>query len=139
MSNVNTSTVVGNLGADAELRYTKEGAPVARFSVATDRSVKQADGTWGAATTWVPCVMLGKRGEGLAPHLVKGSKVCVQGSLRESSWTTAAGERRSKLELVVDEIDLMGGPRAAERRQSPPEWTPVVEITPTCWEEVPYE
>ena len=61
---LNKITLSGNLGADAELRYTKSGNPVVSFSLAVNERTPNGDGTWGEYTNWPDCVMFGKRAEG---------------------------------------------------------------------------
>ncbi len=74
---LNKITLSGNLGADAELRYTKSGNPVVSFSLAVNERTPNGDGTWGEYTNWPDCVMFGKRAEELAPWLRKGTKISL--------------------------------------------------------------
>ena len=102
---LNVCTVSGNLGREAELRLAPNGTAVVTFSLAVNRRRKAQDGSYEDETNWVPCVMFGKRGEALQQggYLPKGAKVAVTGHLRESRWEKD-GQRRSKLELFVDNI-----------------------------------
>ena len=103
---LNTLTLSGNLGADAELRCTKGGSAVLTFSLAVNERVPKGDGTWGDRTNWIDCTMFGKRAESLAPYLRKGNKVSIVGHLHQSVWQHE-GQNRRRLEVRVDEIELM--------------------------------
>lgn len=102
--------ISGNLGKDAELRPAGKDR-VCSFSVATSRKVKGEE-----KTTWVRCSVWGKRGEALAPHLTKGSKVAVAGEL-----STREHDGKTYLELRVSEIDLLGGGKRGESSREPTE------------------
>lgn len=109
---INRVAISGNLGGDSELRSTSGGTSVLSFSVAVTDRTKDAGGNWTDRTNWVGCVLFGARAEKLAAHLVKGTKVAIEGKLRYSSWERD-GQRRSKLDVVVDEIEFMS------RREQP--------------------
>ena len=102
---LNVCTVSGNLGKEAELRLTPTGMAVVTFRLAVNRRRKMQDGSYEDETSWVPCVMFGKRGEALQQggYLPKGARVAVTGHLRESRWEKD-GQQHSKLELFVDNI-----------------------------------
>lgn len=107
MSNsINTITISGNLGRDPEQKSTQGGSFVLRFSVAVTDSRRGQDGQYTDYVSWVSCVMFGKRAESIAQYLHKGSKVCVQGKIRETKWQTRDGQNRSTLEVIVDEISF---------------------------------
>ena len=111
---VNKAIITGNLTRNSELRATASGAPVLEFSVAVnDRRKNQRTGEWEDYANFVDCAMFGKRAEGLEKHLTKGLKVCVEGRLRWSAWEKD-GERRSKLSVIAEEIELMA---RGERRE----------------------
>lgn len=103
---LNKITLSGNLGADAELRYTKGGAPVVSFSLAVNERVQKGDGEWGDYTNWVDCCMFGKRAESLAPWLQKGAKISLLGHLRTHSYERD-GQRIKRWEVRVDDVELM--------------------------------
>lgn len=105
---INRVCISGNIGSQPELRNTAGGLPVLGFSVAVnDRRRNQQTGEWESHANWVSCTVFGTRAEGLAKYLVKGSKVAIEGKLRQSSWETKEGEKRSKLEVIVDEVEFM--------------------------------
>ena len=104
---LNRLTISGRLGADSELRSTESGVAVLTFSVAVGEWMAGKDGEQGhEVTNWVNCAIFGKRAEALQPHFTKGVKVAIIGHLHQSRWEQD-GERRSSLEVRVDEIELM--------------------------------
>lgn len=112
---INKVMATGNLTRDPELRATHAGTQVLHFSMAiNDRAKNQQTGEWEDRPNFVDCVIFGARAEAMARILAKGMKVAVEGRLRYSSWQDKEGNRRSKLEVVVDEIDLMSA-RAAQQ------------------------
>lgn len=107
---INQVAITGNLGADAELRYTKSGLAVMRCSVAVTERIQQ-DGEWVDKPNWIELMMFGKRAERLAPCLHRGNKIAVSGHLHQAVWEQD-GAKHSKLELRVDDIELMTVARA---------------------------
>lgn len=116
---LNTLTLSGNLGADAELKATKSGSYVLTFSIAVTERVPKGNGTWGDYTSWIDCTMFGKRGEALAPYLRKGNKVAVTGHLHQHVWQQD-GRNRSRLEVRVDDVELMSVRRERQQGAQPP-------------------
>lgn len=113
---INKAIITGNLTRDAELRSTGGGLAVANFSVAVNERVKStATGEWEDRANYIDCTMFGRRAEALAQYMTKGTKVTIEGKLRWSQWEKN-GEKRSKVEVVVDEVELMarGEKRASE-------------------------
>ena len=103
---INTCTISGNLTRDPELRATASGTEVLGFSVAVnDRRRNPQTGEWEDHPNYIDCTMFGSRASALANILHKGSGVTVQGKLRWSQWERD-GQKRSKIEVVVDEIAL---------------------------------
>lgn len=104
---INRVTISGNLTRDAELRQTQGGMSVLSIPVAVnDRRRNPQTNEWEDHANFVDCVLFGRRAEALAPKLRKGQKVAIEGKLRYSSWERD-GQRRSKLEVMVDEVELM--------------------------------
>ena len=104
---INCVCISGNLTRDAELRATSGGTAVLGLGIAVnDRRKNPQTGEWEDYPNFVDCTMFGTRAEKLAPYLTKGTKVAIDGKLRYSSWEKD-GERRSKLEVIVDEIEFM--------------------------------
>ena len=107
MQDINRVSLTGNLTRDSELRSTTSGMPVLGFGVAVnDRRKNQQTGEWEDCPNFIDCVTFGARADSLSRYLVKGVKVAVEGKLRWSQWERD-GQKRSKLEVVVDEIVFM--------------------------------
>lgn len=125
---INRVSISGNLTRDSELRVTQGGTAVLGFGVAVnDRRKNPQTGEWEDVPNYVDCALFGKRADSLAGYLTKGTKVAVDGKLRYSSWERD-GQRRSKLEVIVDEIEFMSragdskpkyGPQVAQTQQTP--------------------
>lgn len=113
---INKVMISGNLTRDPELRRTQGGMAILSFSVAVnDRRKNQQTGEWEDYANFVDCTMFGNRAESLSNYLSKGTKVAIEGKLRLSQWERE-GQKRSKLEVVVDELEFMsrGGQQRAE-------------------------
>lgn len=111
---INKVIITGRLTRDAELRATASGTEVLSFSVAVnDRRKNPQTGEWEDYANFVDCKMFGTRAEAISRHVAKGTQVAIDGKLRFSSWERD-GQRRSKLEVVVDDIELLGGAKAKE-------------------------
>ena len=104
---INKVIISGNLTRDPELRATAGGMQVMSLGVAVnDRRKNQQTGEWEDFPNFVDCTMFGTRAESLARFLSKGTKVAIEGKLRWSQWERD-GQKRSKLEVVVDDLELM--------------------------------
>lgn len=104
---INEVAISGNLTRDPNIRKTASGSSVMNFSVAVnDRRKNQQSGEWEDYPNYVDCVLMGRRAESLAQYLSKGTKVSIAGKLRYSSWEKD-GQKRSKLEVLVNEIEFM--------------------------------
>lgn len=116
---LNTCTLSGNLGNDAEVKYTAGGMAITVFSLAVNHRRKQQDGSYADETSWVDCTIFGKRGESLQAngYLQKGAKLAVVGHLRMSTWE-ADGQRHRKLEVIVDNIIGMTNYRQPQQPQA---------------------
>lgn len=106
---INRVVVSGNLTRDPELRATPVGTQVLGFGVAVnDRRRNQQTGEWEDYPNFIDCTMFGNRAEALSRILRKGMKVAIEGKLRYSSWEDKnRGGRRSKVEIIPDEVVLM--------------------------------
>lgn len=116
---MNVWNFVGNLGKDAEARYLQSGDPVVSFSV----GVKSGYGD-KATTTWARCSMFGKRAESVSPYLTKGQLVGISGEVTLREWNDKEGQKRSSLEVRVNDLTLLGkkdGQQAAQPRQQAPD------------------
>ena len=104
---INRVMISGNLTRDAELRSTQSGTSMLGMGIAVnDRRKNQKTGEWEDYPNFVDCTMFGTRAEKLQPYLTKGTKVAIEGKLSYRSWEKD-GQRRSKLEVIVDEIEFM--------------------------------
>ena len=117
---INRVNISGNLTRDPELRHTQGGMAVLSMGVAVnDRRKNQQTGEWEDYANFIDCTMFGPRAEKLAQHLAKGTKVAIDGKLRWSQWEKD-GAKRSKLEVIVDEIEFMSrGERGQQRQRRP--------------------
>lgn len=105
---INRVNITGNLTRDPELRATAGGTQMLAFGVAVnDRRKNPQTGAWEDVPNFVDCIVFGSRAEAVSRFISKGSKVAIEGKLRYSSWETKEGQRRSKLEVIVDEIDFL--------------------------------
>lgn len=121
---INRVVVSGNLTRDPELRATPGGTQVLGFGVAVnDRRRNQQTGEWEDYPNFIDCTMFGNRAEALSRILRKGMKVAIEGKLRYSSWEDKnGGGRRSKVEIIPDEVVLMSqNPNGQQAQQYAPQ------------------
>ena len=105
---VNKVILLGNLGKDAETKFTPSGVARSTFSVATSRRWKdQNSGEWKEETDWHNVILW--RAENLANYLTKGTRVYVEGRLQTRSWDDKDGKKNYMTEVVADELILLGG------------------------------
>ena len=107
-TDINSVVLVGRLTRDAMLRYSSSGAGFLSFTVAVNRSKRNADGSWTDEPSFIDCVYFGQNSQSISQYLVKGKQVAVQGELRQSKWETD-GQQRSKLDVVVNTLSLLSG------------------------------
>lgn len=101
----NTVTVVGNVTRDPELRFTPSGQGVASFGVAVSRRWQNRQtNEWEEQTSFFDVVAWGSLGENVSESVTKGTRVVVTGRLEQRSWDTQEGEKRSKVEIVADDV-----------------------------------
>jgi single-strand DNA-binding protein len=105
----NQAVLMGNLTRDPELRTTPSGASVCSFSLALNRSYKNAEGNWQEVTDYIDIVAWGPLGERVAQYLTKGRPALVSGRLQSRSWEQD-GQKRSKVEVVANDVTFLGGP-----------------------------
>src|SRR5262249_55068838 len=109
MGSVNKVILVGNLGRDAELRYTPGGAAVAKFSLATTEKWTDKSGTSQERTEWHNIDLWGKQAETLTEYLRKGKQVYVEGRLQTDEYTDKEGVKRKSTRVRCDRVVLLGG------------------------------
>jgi single-strand DNA-binding protein len=105
---VNKVIIIGNLGADPDIRYSASGTAVAKFNVATTERVPAGEGNWEDRTEWHRIVVFGKTAEHCGNYLSKGRQVYVEGSLRTNQWEDAQGVKRYTTEIVARDIQFLG-------------------------------
>jgi single-strand DNA-binding protein len=109
MGSVNKVILVGNLGRDAELRYTPGGAPVATLNLATTEVWNDKAGQRQEKTEWHRVILWGKSAESLSEYLVKGKQIYVEGKLQTRQWDDKDGNKRYTTEVRGDRIVLLSG------------------------------
>src|SRR6266576_4261930 len=109
MGSVNKVILVGNLGRDAELRYTPGGAAVATLNLATTEVWNDKGGQRQEKTEWHRIVLWGKQAESLQEYLTKGKQIYVEGRLQTRQWDDKDGNKRYTTEIRGDKIVLLGG------------------------------
>ena len=105
---LNQVTLMGNLTRDPELRQTPTGQNVTSFSLALNRSYKDASGEWQEATDYIDIVCWGPLAERVAQYLSKGRRCLVQGRLQSRSWEQD-GQKRSKVEVLANDVTFLDG------------------------------
>lgn len=104
---INKVMLSGNLTRESELRRTQSGSAILNFGIAVnDRRRNSQTGEWEDYANFFDCVMFGARAEAVANYLTKGTKVAIEGHLRWSQWERD-GQKRSKVEVIVDELEFM--------------------------------
>jgi single-strand DNA-binding protein len=109
MGSVNKVILVGNLGRDAELRYTPGGAAVASLNLATTEVWNDRNNQRQEKTEWHRVVLWGKQAESLQEYLTKGKQIYVEGRLQTRQWDDKDGNKRYTTEIKADRITLLGG------------------------------
>ncbi len=105
---INRVVITGNLTRDPELTATAGGMAILKMGIAVnDRRKNQQTGEWEDSPNFFDVVVFGARGESLSRFLSKGSKVAIEGKLRWHSWETPEGDKRSKVEIIADDIEFM--------------------------------
>jgi single-strand DNA-binding protein len=117
MADVNHVVLVGRLTRNAELKYTNNGSPVSKFSIAINQRRKKDD-QWTDEAHFFDIVLWGKSAESLNPYLVKGKQVGIEGQLRQNRWEQE-GQSRSKVEIFATNVMLLGGKGAAAPAEAP--------------------
>ncbi len=136
MSSVNKVILLGNLGADPELRYTQSQMPVSTLRIATNDRRKGPDGNWVDNTEWHSVVVFGKSAENCHQYLQKGRLVFVEGRIQTRKWQDQEGKDRYTTEIIANNIQFIGGrgegfdsERAMPRQNSAPSPEPAAAAT----------
>lgn len=104
---MNKVILCGNLGGDAELRFTQGGQPVSSMSVCTTEKWNDQQGKKQERSEWHSCVWWGKGAEALNKYLTKGKKVLVEGKIQTRSWEDKDGTKRYKTEINITNVELL--------------------------------
>lgn len=125
---INRVVVTGRLTREPELRRTASGMAILNIGIAVnDRRKSPQSGQWEDFPNYINCVMFGTRAEAVSGYLHKGSKVAIDGKLRYSSWEKD-GQKRSKIEVMIDDLELLTPRNQASAAQP-------VEVQPTYYED----
>lgn len=138
---INRVNISGNLTRDPELRQTQSGNAVLTFGVAVnDRRKNQQTGEWEDYPNFVDCVLFGNRATGVSKFLSKGMKVAIEGKLRYDQWKDKqTGQNRSKLSVIVEEIEFLSNSKAesAPQNQQPETYSAPPAAAPNSAPSVP--
>ena len=110
MKSVNKVILIGNLGKDPEVKFTPQGTPVAKITLATNERFKGKDGQWQDRTEWHNVVLWQRLAEIAGEYLKKGGKVYIEGRLQTRSWDDkTSGQKKYMTEVVASDLILLGG------------------------------
>lgn len=130
---VNTTTLSGYLTRDIELRSTATGFTIGFMCIAVnDRQKNKQTGEWEGKPYFFDVKLLGSRAEKLAPRLTKGTKIFIQGKLEQERWEDKEGNPRSRVNVVIDDLDF------ASRKEQPEQPTPAEDAPVPATSEVPF-
>ena len=104
MANLNRVFLIGRLVADPQLSHTNSGTPFTRFRIAVNNPYRDRNGNWQDETLFIDVVLWGDAADRAVSRFNKGTRVLVEGRLRQSSWETEEGERRSRIEVRADRV-----------------------------------
>jgi single-strand DNA-binding protein len=143
MGSVNKVILVGNLGRDAELKYTAGGAAVATVNLATTEQWNDKDGQRQEKTEWHRVVLWGKQAETLSQYLVKGKQIYVEGRLQTRQWDDKDGNKRYTTEIRGDRVVLLssgggGGRGQMDRGTAPSHAEPSHEPAELTEDDIPF-
>ena len=106
---VNKVIILGNLGADPEVKFTNQSLAVARLRIATSERRKDQSGNWGEHTEWHSVVVFGKSAENCGQYLKKGRQVYIEGRLQTKKWQDKEGRDRYTTEIIANIVQFVGG------------------------------
>lgn len=118
-SDINRCITIGRMTKDAELKYTQNGSAVCSFSLAVNYSYT-SNGEKKEQTSFLSYVAWGKTGEAIAQYCKKGHRLAVEGRLQQRSWETQSGERRSVVEIVVEQVQFLQPHAQGNQDDTPP-------------------
>ncbi|HUY13160.1 MAG TPA: single-stranded DNA-binding protein [Terriglobia bacterium] len=112
---VNKVILIGRLGKDPEVKYTQGGAPVAKFSLATDEVFKDRAGEQQRRTEWHNIVAWNRLAEICGEYLTKGKQVYIEGSIRSRQWEDQSGAKRTTVEIIARDMKMLGSKADSEK------------------------
>lgn len=112
---MNNVSLIGRLVRDAELKFTNSGNAVCEFSLAVNERTKKGD-QWVDVANYFDVTLFGRRGEALQQYLGKGKQVGVAGRLQQQRWQNKEGQNRSKVVVIAENVDLLGGREEGQSR-----------------------
>jgi len=129
MASLNKVFLIGNLTRDPQLRYTPNGTAVTDFGIAINRTWTGQDGQRREETVFVDVTLWARQAEVASEYLHKGAHVFIEGRLKLDQWTDKDGQKRSRLTVVGERMQLLGT-RAAGERQAPAQEQPPIDEPP---------
>src|SRR5579863_2850317 len=108
MSSINKVILIGRLGKDPEVKYTPSGAPVAKFTLATDEVFKDRSGEQQRRTEWHNIVAWNRLAEICGEYLTKGKQIYIEGSIRSRQWQDQTGNKRTSYEIIANQMQMLG-------------------------------
>lgn len=131
---VNKVILVGNLGADPEVRYTAQGTPVANFRMATNENYTNKQGQKHERTEWHRIVCWGRLAEITGEYLSKGRQIYVEGRLQTRQWEDREGVKRYTTEITASNVRFLGGRNQANKAEQNTNEVPSAELEPSVSE-----
>lgn len=138
MASINKVILIGNLGADPEVRYTAAGKAVATFRIATSEQWVGKDGEKGERTEWHRIVAWGRLGEICGEYLHKGKPVYIEGKIQTRAWEDRDGNKRYTTEIVAQTMQMLGPAGKAGRVEDPDDRFPVDEPITIPDDDIPF-
>ncbi len=138
MAGVNKVILVGNLGADPEIRYTPGGVAVANFSLATSENRTNKDGQRETRTEWHRIVAFGRLAEICGEYLSKGRQIYIEGRLQTRQWEDRDGNKRYTTEIVANQMQMLGSPGDRASAGAPGEPQVAEEPPPAELDDIPF-
>ncbi len=138
---VNKVILVGNLGADPEIRYTPSGTAVANFRIATSETYTRKDGQKETKTEWHRIVAFNKLAEICGEYLAKGKQVYIEGKIQTRAWDDHDGNKKYTTEIIANQMQMLGSARdaaAASSGDASGDDAGTDEIPPSDIEDVPF-
>lgn len=138
MASINKVILIGNLGADPEVRYTPSGKAVANLRIATTEQWTNKEGGKEERTEWHRIVAWGRLGEICGEYLHKGKQVYIEGKLQTRSWEDREGNKRYTTEIVAQTMQMLGPAGKEGRASTPDERYPVEEPVTVPEDDIPF-